>query len=218
MSDLKLIIGNKNYSSWSLRPWIALKQFGIEFEEELISFHDWDNFYAKISEYSGARRVPVLIHQDRSIWDSLSILEYLADMFPQHNMWPEDQGARGHARSICAEMHSGFNALRGALPMNLRRQIEIYPLKEDVKLDIARVIYVWREARSSFAHGGEFLYGAFSNADAMYAPIVSRLHTYGVPVDADIRGYMDAVLATDAFKEWQVEGLKETWTVEEDEV
>jgi len=218
MSELKLIIGNKNYSSWSLRPWIALKQFGIEFDEELISFHDWGSFHEKIAEYSGAKRVPVLIHNERVIWDSLSILEYLADIFPQHNMWPEDIAARAHARSSAAEMHSGFMSLRSALPMNLRRPIETYPLTKGVQADIKRIISVWREARAAFGRDGAYLYGGFSNADAMYAPVVSRFHTYGVPVDADIRSYMDAVLATAAFQQWQAEGIKEVWIVDEDEV
>jgi len=193
VSDLKLIIGNKNYSSWSLRPWIALKMFDIEFDEELIPFHDMAAFHQMIARYSGAKRVPVLLHQERVIWDSLSILEYLADLFPQHNLWPQDRAARGHARSISAEIHSGFFALRGALPMNLHREIENYPLTPDVQADVARVTEIWREARSAFGGDGVFLYGDFSNADAMYAPVVSRLHTYGVRVEADIRDYMDAV-------------------------
>ncbi len=218
MSDLKLIIGNKNYSSWSLRPWIAMKQSGIEFDEELIPFHDMEAFHKEIAEYSGAKCVPVLLHKDAVIWDSLSILEYLADIFPNQNLWPQSLEARGHARSICAEMHSGFSALRDALPMNLRRPLEKYPLSQDVQADVARITYIWREARQKFGNGGVFLYGAFSNADAMYAPIVSRFHTYGVGVDDDIRSYMDAVLATSAFQEWQAEGLKETWIVKEDEV
>jgi len=218
MSDLKLIIGNKNYSSWSLRPWIALKYFKIEFEEELIPFHDMEAFHQSIAEYSGARRVPVLLHKDRVIWDSLSILEYLAEIFPQFNLWPEDQGARAHARSISAEMHSGFTAVRAALPMNLHRPVETYPLADDVLADIARITEVWREARNTYGSSGPFLYGAFSNADAMFAPVVSRFHTYGVPVETGIRDYMDSILATEAFKEWQVEGLKETWFVKEDEV
>jgi len=218
MSDLKLIIGNKNYSSWSLRPWIAMKQFGIEFDEELIPFHDMDAFHKEIAQYSGARRVPVLLHKDTVIWDSLSILEYLADICHNQNLWPQSLEARSHARSICAEMHSGFSALRNALPMNLRRPLENYPLTKDVQADVTRIITVWREARGNFASGGAFLYGDFSNADAMYAPVVSRFHTYGVAVDDDIRTYMDAVLGTSAFREWQVEGLKETWIVKEDEV
>ena len=218
MSDLKLIIGNKNYSSWSLRPWIAMKQTGIEFDEELIPFHDMAAFHENIARYSGARRVPVLLHQKRVIWDSLSILEYLAEIFPHHNLWPQDQAARAHARCISAEMHSGLNAVRSALPMNLHRPLENYPLNEDVQADIARITAVWREARNSFGRDGEFLYGTFSNADAMYAPVVSRFHTYGVKVEADIRAYMDAVLNTAAFQEWQRDGLKETWIVKEDEV
>jgi len=218
MSHLKLIIGNKNYSSWSLRPWIAMKQFGIEFDEELIPFHDMEAFHKKIAEYSGARCVPVLLHKDSVIWDSLSILEYLADICPDQNLWPQSLEARSHARSICAEMHSGFTALRNALPMNLRRRQESYPLAKDVQTDIARIIDIWREARGKFGNNGAFLYGAFSNADAMYAPVVSRFHTYGVPVDDDIRTYMDTVLGTPAFQEWQVDGVKETWIVKEDEV
>ena len=195
-----------------------MKQSGIEFDEELIPFHDMDIFHENIARYSGARRVPVLLHQKRVIWDSLSILEYLAEIFPRQNLWPQDQSARSHARSISAEMHSGFNAVRSALPMNLHRSLENYPLSEDVQADVARITAVWREARNSFGGDGAFLYGAFSNADAMYAPVVSRFHTYGVPVEADIRTYMDAVLDTDAFQEWQHDGLKETWFVEEDEV
>lgn len=218
MFDLKLIIGNKNYSSWSLRPWIAMKQAGIEFDEELHPFHDMAAFHQKIAKYSGAKRVPVLLHDQRMIWDSLSILEYLADTFPQYKFWPEDVSARCHARSICAEMHSGFTAMRAALPMNLHRPFETYPLREDVQADIARIIEVWHQAMAEFGNGGPYLYGAFSNADAMYAPVVSRFHTYGVPVEDDIRAYMDRILQSDAFMDWQSEGLKETWIVEVDEV
>ena len=218
MSELKLIVGNKNYSSWSLRPWIALTQAEIAFEEIFIPFHDLEKFQAEISKYSGARRVPVLLHGETVIWDSLSILEYAADLFPEKNLWPTDLAVRGHARSISAEMHSGFVNVRNALPMNLRRPLETYTLTAAVREDIIRIISVWREARSKYASDGPFLYGAFTNADAMFAPVVSRFHTYGVPVEADIRDYMDAVLATPAFQEWQAAGLKETWIVDQDEV
>lgn len=218
MSGLKLIIGNKNYSSWSLRPWMAMSQFEIAFEEEFISFHDIDVFREKMAAYSSALRVPTLIDGDLTVWDSLSILEYLAELFPEKNMWPENRAARAHARSICAEFHSGFQALRDALPMNLRRPVEEYPLTDGVKADVERIVTIWREARAKFGADGPFLYGAFSNADAMYAPVVSRFTTYGVPVDDDIRDYMHLILATDSFKKWQAAALKETWIVDIDEV
>lgn len=218
MAELKLIIGNKNYSSWSLRPWVALTQFDIEFDEELIPFHDIEDFRKKIAKYSGALRVPTLIHGDIVVWDSVSILEYLAEIHPDKNMWPADRAARAHARSVCAEFHAGFPALRGALPMNLRRPVEKYPLTDGVIADVARIVTIWREACAKFGDGGPFLYGAFSNADAMFAPVVSRFHTYGVPVDADIQDYMNTVMNTKSFQQWQSAGLQETWIVDEDEV
>jgi len=215
MTDLKLIIGNKNYSSWSFRPWIALTQVHIPFEEELVPF-DFENGNPTFRNFSPTMKVPVLADGDLTVWDSLAILEYAADRFPDKRLWPEDRKAKAHARAISAEMHSGFPALRGACPMNFRRPPEILAVSDAVKADVARIVQIWTECLET--SGGPFLFGDFSNADAMYAPVVSRLATYGLSDDPIVGRYTDTLTKTHAWQSWKAAALQETWIVAEDEI
>lgn len=217
MSRLHLVIGNKNYSSWSLRPWIAMTMAGIPFNETVIPL-DTPETRARISEHSRAGRVPVLHHGRLAIWESLAILEYLAEIFPEKHLWPKALSARAQARSVSNEMHAGFAALRDACPMNLRRPRKKVELSDAVLADISRIENIWRNCRAHFGKGGKFLFGKFSIADAMYAPVVTRLETYDIPVAAESRVYMDSVLHTDAFQSWKEAALTEEWTVPADEV
>ena len=214
---LTLIIGNKNYSSWSLRPWIAMKVAGIPFEETVISL-DAPDFKARVGAVSGTGKVPVLIDGDVHVWESLAILEYLAEKFPDAGLWPQDAAARAHARAIANEMHGGFLPLRRHLPMNMWRPVIKRDLTPDAAANVARVEAMWADCRNRFGASGQFLFGHFGAADAMYAPVVSRLHTYGVGVSADTRAYMDAVMALPAWREWYAAALKEPWVLAEDEV
>ncbi len=220
---LHLIIGNKNYSSWSLRPWLAMKVAGIAFSETLISL-DTPDFRAKVSAASGAGgaagagKVPVLIDGDVRVWESLAILEYLSEKFPGGGLWPAQEGARAHARAIAAEMHSGFLPLRRQLPMNVRRPVKARVLDAAVAADVARIDAIWNACRERFGAGGAFLYGAFGAADAMYAPVVWRFHTYAVDVSAAAREYMRAVMALPASLEWRDAARREPWVLAHDEV
>jgi glutathione S-transferase len=222
---LKLAIGNKCYSSWSLRPWMVLKQFGIPFEEVMIPFSDpidTPEWKGEVAKYTPAGRVPALVDDRLSVWDSLAIIEYLADKNPELAIWPRDPSARAIARSISAEMHSGFQGLRNACPMNLGNLYDYRDRGEGVAKDVARITSIWRDMRVFFGANktapGPFLFGAFSAADAMYAPVVARFEGYSLPVDKVMRDYMDAVLQTPAFAEWRTAALKETAIVPVDEV
>jgi glutathione S-transferase len=217
VSKLHLVIGNKNYSSWSLRPWIALTMAGIPFRETLIPL-DTPETARLIAEHSHAGRVPVLIHGRNVIWESLAIMEYMAELFPEKNFWPKTVSARAMARSVSNEMHAGFSALRNACPMNLRRAKKPVPMNDAVLKDVARIESLWRECRERFGKGGKFLFGKFCIADAMYAPVVTRFDTYAIPVADDTRQYMDSIMSTAAFRLWQDAALKETWIVPSDEV
>jgi len=215
---MKLVIGNKNYSSWSLRPWIAMKALGIAFEEIVIPFGEPignPEFKAKLAAYTPAGKVPVLIDGETRVWETLAILEYLAERFPAKQLWPADVQARAAARVLASEMHAGFSALRGECPMNIRRPIKPRAISAAAQADVARIEAMWKEARAR--HGGPFLFGKFSAADAMYAPVVTRLNTYGINVSRDTRDYMDAVMALPAFAEWRAAAIAETWIVPEDE-
>ena len=212
---LQLIIGNKNYSSWSLRPWLAMKVAGIAFDEILISL-DAPDFKAQITARSGAGKVPVLIDGDIHVWESLAILEYLAERFP--GLWPAQEGARAHARAIAAEMHAGFLPLRRQLPMNIRRPVEERALDDEAASDVSRIDAIWNECRAKFGGGGPFLYGAFCVADAMYAPVVWRFHTYAVKVSATARAYMNAIIALPASQQWREAARREPWVLPHDEV
>jgi glutathione S-transferase len=218
---LKLIVGNKNYSSWSMRPWIAMKVAGIPFEEMVISL-DAADFKARVGAFSGTGKVPVLIDGDVHVWESLAILEYLAEKFPDAGLWPKDVAARAHARAIANEMHGGFLPLRRLLPMNMWRPVIKRELTPAVAVNVARIEQMWSGARARFGQktnsDGPFLFGRYGAADAMYAPVVSRLHTYDVTVGAGTRAYMDAVRALPAWREWYQAGIKEPWVLAEDEV
>ena len=217
MAKLHLVIGNKNYSSWSLRPWMALTMAHIPFEETVIPL-DQPQTKKRITEHSAAGRVPILHHGKLSVWESLAILEYLAEMFPEKKLWPQGKAARAAARSAASEMHSGFAALRDACPMNLRRPRKAVALGEAVKADIARIDTIWRECRRAHARKGKFLFGAFSNADAMFAPVVTRFDTYDVKVSNESRAYMEAVLATQAFQGWKKAALEESWKIPREDI
>jgi glutathione S-transferase len=217
---LHLIIGNKNYSSWSLRPWLAMKVAGIAFTETLISL-DTPDFRSKVSALSGGEgrgSVPVLIGGDIRVWESLAILEYLAEKFPQARLWPVREDARAHARAVAAEMHSGFMPLRRHLPMNVRRPVKRRSIDADVAADVTRIDAVWKECRGRFGEGGPFLYGGFGAADAMYAPVVWRFHTYAVDVSDAARAYMDTMMALPASAEWREAARREPWVLSHDEV
>ena len=217
MANLHLVIANKNYSSWSLRPWIAMTMAGLPFDESMILL-DTPTMKKEIAEHSGAGRLPVLHHGKITVWETLAILEYLAETFPEKNLWPKTKAARAVARAISNEMHAGFSGLRNACPMNLRRRQKPVVLNEATKADVARIEEIWRECRKTYGKGGKFLFGKFCNADAMFAPVVTRFETYAIPVAKDTRAYMDAVMATKAFQTWKAAALKETWIVPHDEV
>jgi glutathione S-transferase len=214
---LHLIIGNKNYSSWSFRPWLAMKVAGIAFEETVISLEAQD-FKARVAAVSGAGRVPVLIDGDTHIWESLAILEYLAEKFPRAGLWPEQAAARAHARAVASEMHAGFLPLRRQLPMNAWRPVKPRALDDDAKANVVRIDAIWSECRTRFGADGPFLYGAFGAADAMYAPVIWRFHTYAVEVSAAARAYMRAVMALPAWNEWREAAQREPWVLPHDEV
>ena len=205
---MRLIIGNKNYSSWSFRPWLAMKAAGIAFEETLISLEAAD-FKARVTALSAAGRVPVLIDGDVLVWESLAILEYLADKFPTAGLWPRDAGARAHARAISSEMHAGFVPLRRHLPMNMWRSVKPRLLDDSVKADVARIEAIWSGCRTNFGDGGAFLFGRFSSADAMYAPVVARFLTYQPKLSAVAQDYCAAVRAHPLVANWYALAAKE---------
>jgi glutathione S-transferase len=212
---LTLVIGNKNYSSWSMRPWLALRASNISFEEVFIPLYT-DNPADKqrILSFSRAGKVPSLVDGDITVWDSLAIIEYLAERFPQAKLWPEDRAMRSHARSISAEMHSGFVALRNECGMNLHRPVGAIALSADAKANVARVEEIWRDCRQRYGKGGPFLFGALTGADAMYAPVVHRFRTYAIEVGPEANAYMETMMALPAFREWTEAGLAETLRIE----
>ena len=214
---LHLVIGNKNYSSWSMRPWIGMKAAGIAFDETVISL-DAPDFKLRLAKLSGTGKVPVLIDGDTHVWESLAILEYVAEKFPQAGLWPADAAARAHARAISNEMHAGFVPLRRHLPMNLWRPVQKRHLTSEAAANVKRIDAMWSDCRARFGQGGPFLFGKFSAADAMYAPVVARFHTYAVEVGAAARAYMDAMMALPAWAEWTAAALQEEWVLPEDEV
>jgi glutathione S-transferase len=215
---LQLIIGNKNYSSWSFRPWLAMRVAGIAFEETVISLEAAD-FKTRVKAASSAGRVPVLVDGGVVVWESLAILEYLAGIFPAAGLWPVEASARAHARAIASEMHAGFVPLRRHLPMNMWRPVKPRALDNSAAADVTRIDAIWSECRGKFGGGGgAFLYGAFGAADAMYAPVVSRLHTYDVEVSAIARSYMSAVMALPAWNEGREAARREPWVLPHDEV
>jgi glutathione S-transferase len=214
MAALKLAIGNKNYSSWSMRPWLALRANDIPFVETLIPLYT-DNPADKeqILSFSRAGKVPVLVDGDTTVWDSLAIIEYIAERYPEVKLWPDDAAARAHARSVCAEMHSGFVPLRSECGMNLHRPIRPVTLSADAKANVARIEEIWRECRARHSANGPFLFGRFGAADAMYAPVVHRFRSYAIDVAPDTKAYMETMMALPAFEEWTREGLAETLVI-----
>jgi glutathione S-transferase len=214
-----LIIGNKNYSSWSLRPYMALSMAGIAFEEKMIRFGE-PRFTREVQKISMAGQVPILLHNGLMINDSLAIIEYAHETWPSKNIWPKTKAARAKARAISAEMHAGFRGIRSACPMNLRRPEKLPPdgVTAAIAKDVARLEQLWAECRKSYGKGGPFLFGKFCAADAMFAPVVTRLQTFAIPVKKATRAYMDAVLSAPAFVKWKSDSALEKWIVLEDEV
>jgi len=216
MAALTLVIGNKNYSSWSMRPWVLMKQLGIAFDEVKLRFHsgEWD---AQIERWSPSRLVPVLWRGEQSVWDSLAIMETLDEWYPDKAVWPRDDKARAFARSTSAEMHSGFRDLRSRMPMNIRASHPGKGMTPEVQANIDRIERLWGEARRRFGGGGPFLFGAFCAADAMYAPVVMRVRTYGVTLSPENARYCEAMLAAPGVRAWIDEALEEKEFVAEDE-
>jgi len=216
---LKLVVGNKNYSSWSMRPWVAARQAGIAFEEVQLKFDEKSDGVrvAGIDPYSPTRKVPALLVDGEPVWDSLAICETLAELHPEKHLWPTDAAARRVARSVCAEMHSSFQGMRGAMPMNLRASFPGKGRTPQSEKDIARVIEIWTSCRARFGKGGELLFGGFSIADAFYAPVVTRFRTYGVSLPAPAEAYASAVEKLTAVREWCEAGRREKEFVAADE-
>jgi glutathione S-transferase len=212
-AELLLYVGNKNYSSWSLRAYLALAATGAPFRDEVIPL-DLPGSKAALRDVNPAGRVPVLLHGDLRVWDSLAICEYLAEVFPDAQLWPVERAARARARSISAEMHSGFVALRTDMPMDLRARRPGVGHTPDALADVGRIVAIWRECRASAA-GGPFLFGRFSIADAMFAPVTGRFITYGVELDAASQAYVDAVQALPAMRAWRQAAEQESWTIDD---
>jgi glutathione S-transferase len=211
---LQLVIGNKNYSSWSMRPWLALRANHIAFDEVFIPLYTGDDDKKRILGFTHSGKVPALIDGDVTIWDSLAIIEYLAEDFPEARLWPEDRARRAHARSISAEMHSGFVALRTECGMNLHRPVGAITLSADAHANVARIQQIWIECRERYGKHGPFLFGAFGGADAMFAPVVHRFRTYAIAVEPEAQDYMNTVMSLPAFQEWTTAGLAETLVIE----
>jgi glutathione S-transferase len=205
---MKLIIGNRNYSSWSLRPYVAMKAAGIPFDVERISFND-PTWKSRVGTRLVPAKVPVLVDGDETIWDSLAILEYLAERFPERGLWPSDASARAIARSVCAEMHSSFSALRQNMPMNVTASLPGFGWNLAVQADIERLCALWAECRARFGSNGPFLFGQFSNADAMFAPVVLRFISYEVRISEDAATYCKTIREMDAVKTWVLEARSE---------
>jgi glutathione S-transferase len=217
VADATIYIGNKNYSSWSLRPWLALKRTGLAFEEVVIPLHEATTRNT-ILRHSPSGRVPALKHGELVVWDSLAICEYLAETFPEAKLWPEGKEARAVARAASAEMHSGFAALRNHLPMNMRSVFPGRGVTPEVQAEVNRITALWRDCRKRFAgEAGPFLFGHFTNADAMYAPVVSRFRTYKIELDEVAQAYSDAVWALPELQEWLAAAKNEPMIIEDAE-
>ena len=210
---MRLVIGNKNSSSWSLRPWIGMRVLGIPFEEVRVNLRQ-PGTAAEIARYSPSGKVPCLIDGDTIVWETIAILEYLADNFPDKGIWPKDAAVRAHARAISAEMHAGFQPLRSECGMSMAQVYAAKQRSAGVLANAQRIMTIWGEARAKFADAsaGPFLYGAFSGADAMFAPVVSRIVSYGLDVDPVSRAYISAVSALPAYREWRKGAAAEPWS------
>ena len=217
MADFTLYIGNKNYSSWSLRGWLMVKASGIAFEEILIRLRQ-PNTKAEVLRHSPSGRVPALVHGNLSVWESMAIGEYLAELFPDANLWPRNRAARAVARSVSTEMHAGFSALRNHFPMNVRSSFPNRASTPEVQADIDRITAIWHDCRTRFGKDGPFLFGPhFTNADAMYAPVVSRFRTYKVDLDAGAQAYCEAVWSWPPMQDWATAAKNEPWIIEDSE-
>ncbi len=216
MSNPLLVLGNKRYSSWSLRGYLALALSGLAFDEKVIPLFlsDTHEKMKKIAPNAPAK-VPKLVEGETVIWDSLSLMEYAAENSQKGDLWPADRNARAYARSVSAEMHSGFEALRGHVPMNLSRKDAYVPMPEDVQVDIDRILQIWQECRTRFGDGGPFLFGKLSLADVAYAPVVARFKSRSVPVDNLSETYMDAVWNLPEFIQWRKDAANEEWVIEQ---
>ena len=216
-SEFTLVVGNRNYSSWSLRGWLATRAAGVPFDEVLVRLSE-PGSKKELLKHSPAGKVPVLKYGARVIWDSLAIIEYLAEIRPAAGLWPADPAARAHARSIAAEMHSGFQALRTHMPMNLRKSLPGKGRGRDVAEDVERICAIWADCRTRYGADGPYLFGRFGAADAMYTPVATRFRTYAVELDDVCQDYVDAVLARPDFLAWHEAALEEPWVIAEDEV
>ncbi|MFP8779527.1 glutathione S-transferase family protein [Hydrogenophaga sp. RWCD_12] len=213
--SLQLYVGNKNYSSWSMRPWVLLTQAGIPFEEKMVRFDAFDatsTFKTTVSAINPVGKVPVLVDDGFAVWDTLAIAEYVAERFPEKSLWPADAKARARARSVCAEMHSGFTALRNHCPMNLEASLPeigriVWRDQAGVRTDVARLTAMWTGLLAE--HGGPMLFGGFTVADAYFAPVCTRLRTYALPLEPQIQAYVDRVLALPGVQAWTQQALAE---------
>lgn len=217
MSALCLILGNKNYSSWSLRPWLVMKHLGLDFDEIVVPLLQ-GNFKEELLTHSPSGKVPVLKVDGQEMWDSLAICEYLNEEYPDAKLWPVDKSARGHARSISYEMHSGFFNIRNDMPMNMRRARGNFQASPLCQAEIDRILAILADCRENYGQNGPFLFGDFSIADAMFAPVVSRFDTYGIAVGDVVKDYMETILNMAHLKEWREAGTLEEWVIAEAEV
>lgn len=212
---MKLFIGNKKYSSWSFRPWIALKQKNIPFEEILVPFNMAEG-NPEFQNFAPHGKVPTLLDGETRVWESLAIMEYVADKFPDAGLWPTEMADRAKARAVSCEMLSGFTGIRSAFPMNMAREPKPHDINPAVKKDLKRITQIWSECLT--ASNGPFLFGDFTIADAMFAPVVSRIHTYQLSEDKNVVAYSQAMRALPAYQEWEEAGKAEVWYVAEDEI
>ncbi len=217
MSHLELVIGNKNYSSWSLRPWIFLQQSGIRFSEKII-FLSTDTTNEELSGYNSGFKVPILIDNDLQVWDSLSIMEYVSEKYLQSGGWPVDPKARAIARSMSAEMHSSFNSVRNEIPMNCRKSFDNFEISNEAESEVKRITDLWEMARTQFGGDQQWLFGKYSIADAMFAPIVLRFHGYNIALPDIAKEYVQSVLSQPGIIQWIEAGCQETAIIDDDEV
>ncbi len=217
MTELKIIIGNKRYSSWSLRGWLAVEHTGLPYSEVLLQL-DTPSFYEEIVKYSPAKRVPTLLDGNIAVWDSAAIIDYCARLAPEKYWWPEDKAAYAHAKSIFNEMHSGFTEIRSHMPMNLQDKWQGLSLSEALQKDIVRVETLWTECRARFGASGDYLFGDFSAVDMMFAPVTTRLATYGIEVNETATAYIAAVRNHPSVAAWYTDALKETEVVDIDQL
>jgi glutathione S-transferase len=214
MADLTIYLGNKNYSSWSLRPWLVLKRTAVAFDEVVIPLYQ-SGSRETVLKYSPSGRVPALRHGDLTVWESLAICEYLAETFPNFELWPSDQAARARARSVSAEMQSSFRALREHFPMNVRSSFPNREFDPEIQADINRIMAIWRDCRTRYGEGkGDFLFGQFTIADAMFAPVVTRFRTYKIELEREAEVYCDTIMALPAMQEWIAAAKNEPMIVE----